>query len=524
MFGYTPGKTNAQSQSGLFSGSAMSDLDVALEQKLLEIDNTRKGERFASGQPRHWDLVSEMRPQDSKIKLGRDSPTRSPPQKDLATFRRLLHSEKFANARAPEESREKRVTISYPEQDRDAQQAALALEKFLKSIKIQDVWIRGHSEAKLLDADPAFHNFQDLKHVQTCDLFVTIVNHAWQLDARCIQELELARKMHYTSLERNFTRPGQPRRPHIVALLLGISESQFPELTNMMLVGHSVLKHPAERISGLKSEDDESWSLSALETFRQLSAIMLQAGILSSSDHLSIEKKYFGDSAEKSEAVLLQEQAARAEKTLAEALQRVTLLSQTLAAVAESGVKPASASGAVPAGAQQRRGGIDPPGASSMPFASLMSPRYLGTLMHTMGGRMVWSLDITFDNLVDPLQVEATEGALVTGITGQVLYTLVNFFPNTNNPDESTAYWTRWCNVRIGHQAVETIKCNFDPVQGLILAEGVQVEQEHLFEDGEGALINPYQKYRMLLCSDGSLAATLYAGGEWDAVFRAHPF
>eukprot|EP00960_Hanusia_phi_P069336 767064-Hanusia_phi.AAC.7 len=25
-----------------------------------------------------------------------------------------------------------------------------------------------------------------------------------------------------------------------------------------------------------------------------------------------------------------------------------------------------------------------------------------------MGGRMVWSLDITFDNLVDPLQVEAT--------------------------------------------------------------------------------------------------------------------
>jgi hypothetical protein len=51
-----------------------------------------------------------------------------------------------------------------------------------------------------------------------------------------------------------------------------------------------------------------------------------------------------------------------------------------------------------------------------------------------------------------------------------------------------------------------------------------QVDQEHVFEDGEGALINPYQKYRMLLCQDGGLVATLFAGGEWDAVFRAHPF
>jgi hypothetical protein len=32
------------------------------------------------------------------------------------------------------------------------------------------------------------------------------------------------------------------------------------------------------------------------------------------------------------------------------------------------------------------------------------------------------------------------------------------------------------------------------------------------------------QKYRMLLCQDGSMVATLFAGGEWDAVFRAHPF
>jgi hypothetical protein len=37
---------------------------------------------------------------------------------------------------------------------------ALALERYLKEIGIHEVWIRGHSEAKLLDADPAFHNFQ----------------------------------------------------------------------------------------------------------------------------------------------------------------------------------------------------------------------------------------------------------------------------------------------------------------------------------------------------------------------------
>jgi len=34
---------------------------------------------------------------------------------------------------------------------------------------------------------------------------------------------------------------------------------------------------------------------------------------------------------------------------------------------------------------------------------------------------------------------------------------------------------TKWCAVRIGHEATETIRCNFDPVQGLILGEGVQV-------------------------------------------------
>lgn len=27
-----------------------------------------------------------------------------------------------------------------------------------------------------------------------------------------------------------------------------------------------------------------------------------------------------------------------------------------------------------------------------------------------------------------------------------------------------------------------------------------------------------------LRCSDGSMAATLFAGGEWDAAFRAIPF
>ena len=39
----------------------------------------------------------------------------------------------------------------------------------------------------------------------------------------------------------------------------------------------------------------------------------------------------------------------------------------------------------------------------------------------------------------------------------------------------TSVYRTKWCSVRIGHEATETIRCNFDPVQGLILGEGVQV-------------------------------------------------
>ena len=62
----------------------------------------------------------------------------------------------------------------------------------------------------------------------------------------------------------------------------------------------------------------------------------------------------------------------------------------------------------------------------------------------------------------------------------------------------------QWCCAH-WHEATESIM-QPDPVQGLLLGEGIQVDQEHVFEDGEGALINPYQKYRMVLSHDGSMA------------------
>ena len=92
--------------------------------------------------------------------------------------------------------------------------SALALERYLKEIGIHEVWIRGHSEAKLLDADPAFHSFQDVKHIQTCDVFIALVNKAWHDDERCHAELELARKMHYTSTERYAMRTGPASPTH----------------------------------------------------------------------------------------------------------------------------------------------------------------------------------------------------------------------------------------------------------------------------------------------------------------------
>ena len=41
-------------------------------------------------------------------------------------------------------------------------------------------------------------------------------------------------------------------------------------------------------------------------------------------------------------------------------------------------------------------------------FAAMLASRYLGTLAHTMGGRMVWSLDITFDNLADASTIQVS--------------------------------------------------------------------------------------------------------------------
>ena len=116
----------------------------------------------------------------------------------------------------------------------------------------------------------------------------------------------------------------------------------------------------------------------------------------------------------------------------------------------------AGASSSAPVESKQRGGhlpahanSIDPVSVSNhaLPFASLLQPRYLGTLAHTMGGRMVWSLDISFDNLPDPSAIQ--EGEFVTGITGKVVYTLINFFPNVVRPDDSTTYWTKVCVTKI---------------------------------------------------------------------------
>jgi hypothetical protein len=147
--------------------------------------------------------------------------------------------------------------------------------------------------------------------------------------------------------------------------------------------------------------------------------------------------------------------AAEAEKALKDAL--VSIENLKLAA-ASSSAPPlpactgAGASSSAPVESKQRGGhlpahanSIDPVSVSNhaLPFASLLQPRYLGTLAHTMGGRMVWSLDISFDNLPDPSAIQ--EGEFVTGITGKVVYTLINFFPNVVRPDDSTTYWTKVC-------------------------------------------------------------------------------
>ena len=142
---------------------------------------------------------------------------KSPPgnnKKEALTFKRLLHYDKFADSRSETEKTRKHVTITFQEKDVDGHHSALALERYLKEIGIHEVWIRGHSEAKLLDADPAFHSFQDVKHIQTCDVFIALVNKAWHDDERCHAELELARKMHYTSTERYAMRTGPPSPTH----------------------------------------------------------------------------------------------------------------------------------------------------------------------------------------------------------------------------------------------------------------------------------------------------------------------
>lgn len=145
--------------------------------------------------------------------------------------------------------------------------------------------------------------------------------------------------------------------------------------------------------------------------------------------------------------------AAEAEKALKDAL--VSIENLKLAAASAPPLPActgAGASSSAPVESKQRGGhlpahanSIDPVSVSNhaLPFASLLQPRYLGTLAHTMGGRMVWSLDISFDNLPDPSAIQ--EGEFVTGITGKVVYTLINFFPNVVRPDDSTTYWTKVC-------------------------------------------------------------------------------
>ena len=77
------------------------------------------------------------------------------------------------------------------EKDVDAHHSALALERYLKEIGVHEVWIRGYSEAKLLDADPEFHSFQDVKHIQTCDVFIALINQVALLLCSLINQVAL---------------------------------------------------------------------------------------------------------------------------------------------------------------------------------------------------------------------------------------------------------------------------------------------------------------------------------------------
>lgn len=467
--------------------------------------------------------------------------------------------------------------ISQPEKSLDAQQSSYAIERFLKHNGKVDVWTRGRSESKLLDADPNFHSFQDFKHVQSCDVFISVMNSAWSSSIRCQQELELARKVHLTSTERGATAPGAPRRPIIVVIVLkdDLSRDFDPldpthplhsELQHMPAIGHTVLVHPNRRILGaeLGSSDETSrWDDASKATMQALRLACIDGGLGSALESdvpgavdpfaLPAKEEEASVHAVKAQAKSAQELAVEA----AAAVQKLTLAIQSMASpqaqpqwmvgVYRGGLYQVDARAKHPshqggpgalqpfpnsfgghsgagAGALFGRGqnGVSEPADPAMPWAGMLSSRYMGTLTHMLGGRMVWSLDISFEQPI--MAAELEEGELVTGIPGKVRYTLLNYFPNERRPDPATAYWSKWCAVRIGHEAVETLRCEFDPVQGLVLGDGVSVDQQNSFEDGEGALINPYQKYRMVLCQDGSLVGTLLAGGDWDAVFRASPF
>jgi hypothetical protein len=64
-------------------------------------------------------------------------------------------------------------------------------------------------------------NFRDeiTKNIQTCDIFIMLINDAWGLSGECKDEYNYAKRLHLTSHERQITKATEERKPILLPIL-----------------------------------------------------------------------------------------------------------------------------------------------------------------------------------------------------------------------------------------------------------------------------------------------------------------
>eukprot|EP00052_Salpingoeca_macrocollata_P032570 m.5985 g.5985 ORF g.5985 m.5985 type:complete len:370 (-) comp3887_c0_seq1:44-1153(-) len=353
--------------------------------------------------------------------------------------------------------------------------SAEAIKAYLLSLGVPEVWICTEMGGGA-DFRAAIHNAVD-----SCDVFLPLMNQQWADSGECYDEYSLARRKNLTSFERGVTSKGQPRKPVFVPIALPGLDWSAPHIevlasyTNFLVHDQATVAPDAPILKALaRSLKSLGFALPKFEDDGAPLSVAPSSAIAASANSVS-----------------------PAEQLTALIGAAMTLLPQLKSGAGQGGVEEDTA--------------VE---IKDTDYSKVLKPRYMGILQQNYGGQMVWALEIEFDK-------SRMEPGAKNHITfpGAITYSLLNHVEDASMEEHD--YWHKWVMEHIANKSndVETLQCDLDVTAGLIIAKGVSVTQE--------CNLIAADEYRLVLSVQGRTLTGLSKGTTkvpYDSTFRAKAF